>query len=76
MAEGKERKLLNITRRSRIRNEDILKTMSIKDAATAAMHAKRSWGDHLISMNPMKTTHAVRVWEPRTGVKEYEGNDS
>lgn len=62
-----ERKMLNITLRHRLRNEDIRRQTHLKDAAETADKLKKKWAGHVMRLNANRWTHILTTWDPRIG---------
>ncbi|KAJ4429074.1 hypothetical protein ANN_26075 [Periplaneta americana] len=62
-----ERKILNITLRHRLRNEDIRSQTHLKDAAETADKLKKKWTGHVMRLNENRWTHILTTWDPRIG---------
>ena len=62
-----ERRMLGITKRDRIRNEEIRRRTGMKDAVTEAKHLKWKWAGHVIRRPDNRWSHRTTVWLPREG---------
>ena len=62
-----ERKLLGVTLRDRIRNEELRNRSGLVNAATEARKTKWRWGGHIMRMNQETWTYATTVWDQRRG---------
>ena len=56
-----ERKLLYITRKDRLKNEDIRRTTNIKGVAATTTHANWSRVSRVVRLNQMKWAHSMIV---------------
>ena len=62
-----ERAMLGITRRDKIRNEDVRARTKVKDINEKAEEAKGQWAGHLARMNTSKWARKTTEWTPREG---------
>ena len=62
-----ERAMLGVTRRDRIRNEDIRKKTKVDDIVEKAEKSKGQWAGHLARMNTNKWARKLTEWTPRNG---------
>lgn len=62
-----ERKILNITLRDKVRNEDIRRKTQIHDAPEVARQLKMKWAGHVMRLNNNRWSHKLTVWDPRIG---------
>ncbi|KAJ4431282.1 hypothetical protein ANN_19879 [Periplaneta americana] len=62
-----ERKILNITLRHRLRNEDIRSQTHLKDAAETADKLKKKWIGHMMRLNTNRWTYILTTWDLRIG---------
>ncbi|KAJ4440311.1 hypothetical protein ANN_08450 [Periplaneta americana] len=62
-----ERKMLNITLRHRLRNEDIRSQTHLKDAAETADKLKKKWTGHVMRLNANRWTYILTTWDPKIG---------
>ncbi|KAJ4437044.1 hypothetical protein ANN_17178 [Periplaneta americana] len=62
-----ERKMLIITLRHRVRNEDIRSQTYLKDAAETADKLKKKWAGHVMRLNANRWIHMLTTWDPRIG---------
>ena len=62
-----ERKILNISLRDKIRNEEIRRRTNMRDVVERADNLKWKWGGHVSRMDHQKWTHRVTMWDPREG---------
>ena len=62
-----ERRMLRVTRKDRIRNEEIRKRTQVKDVIQEALSFKWSWAGHLIRRTDNRWRRKVTEWQPKTG---------
>lgn len=62
-----ERKILHISLRERIRNDDLRRRTGMTDVVEIATNQKWRWGGHVARMNHQRWAHRVTMWDPRTG---------
>lgn len=60
-----ERKILNVSLRDRLRNEEIRTKM--RDVVERAENLKWKWGGHVARMDHQKWTNRITMWDPREG---------
>ena len=60
-----ERRMLGITRRDRIRNEEIRRRTGVKDVILEANNLKWSWAGHIARRQDNRWTRRVTEWRPR-----------
>ena len=64
-----ERRMLGVTRRDRLRNEEIRRRTQTKDVAIEAANLKWSWAGHLARRNDERWTLRATEWQPRHGTR-------
>ena len=62
-----ERKLLGITLKDKMRNEELRRRSGMEDAATNARILKWRWGGHVARLHQDRWAYATTMWDPRRG---------
>ncbi|KAJ4439579.1 hypothetical protein ANN_07706, partial [Periplaneta americana] len=62
-----ERKILNVSLRDRLRNEEIRRRTKMRDVVERAENLKWKWGGHVACMDHQKWTNRTTMWDPREG---------
>ena len=67
MQRAMERRMLKVTRRDRIRNEEIRRRTKLKDVITVATALKWKWAGHVIRRSDDRWSTRITTWYPREG---------
>ena len=62
-----ERAMLGITRKDKVRNEQVRSKTKVEDITEKAEKSKGQWAGHLARMNPNRLARKVTEWTPRQG---------
>ncbi|KAJ4451705.1 hypothetical protein ANN_03175 [Periplaneta americana] len=62
-----ERKILGISLKDRIRNEEVRRRSGVEDVVTLAKRMKWRWGGRVIRKQPTRWAHTATLWDPRIG---------
>ncbi|KAJ4437195.1 hypothetical protein ANN_17330 [Periplaneta americana] len=62
-----ERKILQLSLRNKVRNEELRNRTGMKDALIIAESLKWKWGGHVVRMDHRRWTHRLTLWDPRIG---------
>ena len=68
-----ERRMMGITLKDRVRNEEIRRRTGLKDVVIEAKHLKWKWAGHVIRRPDNRWSHRVTVWYPREGRRSRGG---
>ncbi|KAJ4440667.1 hypothetical protein ANN_08814 [Periplaneta americana] len=62
-----ERKILQLSLRNKVRNEELRNCTGMKDVLNTAENLKWKWGGHVVRMDHRQWTHRLILWDPRIG---------
>ena len=68
-----ERRMIGVTLKDKVRNEEVRRRTGLKDVVIEAKHLKWKWAGHVIRRPDNRWSHRTTVWIPREGKRNRGG---